>query len=225
MNIMLTVVMVAGFARTYFFAGLFRARLPGLLIHVHGAVFTCWFVLLLVQSALAASGRVDLHRRLGIAGIVVAGLMIPLGFMATAEFIRRLAPSFPRIRINAIMPVAELIAFAVLAAAAFLARKKPDHHKRLILLATIALIPAATGRIEFLPLFHFHGPSVLRLVWAYTYIFLLPLVAYDVWSRRRLHPATAYGGAFLIGSHQIALFLCTTPLWVGFAHWLESWSL
>jgi hypothetical protein len=225
MAVLLTVSMVAGFAHTYFFAGIFRAPLPGMLIHIHGAVFTLWFVLLLTQSFLAASGRLGLHRQFGIAGIVLAAAMIPLGVMATAEFARRVAPTFPRIRNATIMPITELVAFAVLVAAAFLLRRKPAAHKRLILLATIGIIPAATGRIESIPMFHLPGPNALRLMWAYSYIFLLPLIVYDLWSRRRVHPATASGSLFLIGLHQVAIPFCYTATWVGFSAWMQSWNL
>lgn len=225
MIVVLTVVMVAGFAPTYFFAGVFRAPLPGLLVHIHGAVFTLWFVLLLTQSALAATGRVGIHRQLGIAGIFVAAAMIPLGIMATAEWARRMAPTFPRIRVSTIMPVTELAAFAILATAAFLLRRKPAAHKRLILIATIAIVAAATARMEFIPLFGLHRQAALRLVWAYTYLFLIPIAAYDLWSQRKLHPATAWGSLFLICLHQVALLICTTGPWLAFAAWMQSWSL
>lgn len=225
MAVILTITMAAGFAHTYFFAGLFRAPLPGLLIHVHGAVFTLWFALLLAQSLLAASGRIGLHRKLGIAGIAVAGAMIPLGIMAIAEFGRRMAPTQPRIRIALIMPVAELSAFVVLAAAAFLLRRTPAAHKRLILIATVAIISAATGRMEFLPLFHLHFRGAIRLIWGYTYLFLIAIAAYDLWSRRRLHPATIGGSVFLICWHQLAILVCTTGPWLAFAAWLQSWNL
>jgi hypothetical protein len=225
MIVVLTIVMVAGFAHTYFLAGLFRAQLPGLLIHIHGAVFTLWFVLLLVQSTLAATGRVNIHRQLGIAGIFVAAAMIPLGIMATAEWAHRMAPTFPRVRIATIMPVTELASFAVLATLAFLLRRRPAAHKRLILLATIGLIPAATARLGFLPMFDLHGANALRLDWAYSYVFLLLLVAYDLWSRRRLHPAAAWGGIFLIGLHQVAIPIAYSAPWNAVSAWMQSWKL
>jgi hypothetical protein len=225
MTVLLSAITVAGFAHTYFFAGLFRAPLPATIIHIHGAVFTLWFVLLLVQSGLAAFGRVDFHRKLGIAGIVVAAAMIPLGLMATAEYGRRMAPTMPRIRISLIMPVTELAAFAVLVTAAFLLRRNPAAHKRLILIATIAIIAAATGRMEFLPVFGLHRQAALRVVWAYTYLLLIPIAAYDLRSRWKLHPATVWGSIFLIGLHQVAIQVCTTTPWLAFAAWLQSWNV
>jgi hypothetical protein len=224
MAVILTATMVVGFARTYFLAGLFRAPLPNILIHIHGVVFTCWFLLLLAQASLTAMHRVDLHRRLGIAGVAVAVAMLPLGILATAEYtVREVAQ--PWVALAAVMPLTEIAIFSVLAAAAFFQRRRPDLHKRLILLATIALIAAAVGRMEFLPYWHFHGINAIRLVWAYTYVFLVPLAAYDLWSTRRLNPATAWGSVFMISLHQMSLWVATTAPWRAFVHWMQSWSI
>src|SRR6267143_5875011 len=68
----------AGFARTYYLAGVFHAPLPSLIIHLHGAAFSCWILLLVTQTSLVSAGRVDIHRRLGIAGFLLACLMVTL---------------------------------------------------------------------------------------------------------------------------------------------------
>ena len=224
MAVLLTVTMVVGFAKTYFLPGVFRAKLPNLLIHLHGAVFTLWFLLLLAQSVLASVHRVDLHRRLGIAGVAIACLMLPLGILATAEYVVREGAQ-PWILLAAVMPVAELGTFSVLAAAAFLTRRTPALHKRLILLATIALMGAAIGRMEFLPFWHFHGIAAIRLVWVYTYIFLLPLGGYDLWSTRKLNRATVWGSLFIICVHQVILQVSTTSSWSALARWMQSWGI
>ncbi len=224
MAVLLTVTMVVGFAKTYFLAGVFLAKLPAPLIHIHGAVFTCWFLLLLTQSALAFVHRVDLHRKLGICGIVIACLMLPLGILATAEYLAREAAQ-RWIALATVMPVAELSIFSVLAAAAFLARRKPAIHKRLILLATIGLIGAAVGRMEFLPYWHFRGVAAIRLVWAYTYVFLLALAVYDLWSTRRVNPATVWGSVFMISVQQVMLLVSATPPWLEFVSRMQSWRI
>ena len=59
---------LAGFAPTYFLKAVTHAPALSLLTHVHGAVFTAWLVLLLVQSGLVAGRRVAWHRRLGVFG-------------------------------------------------------------------------------------------------------------------------------------------------------------
>src|SRR4029077_14947095 len=59
--VMLGTVFLA-FAKTYFLAGVFRAPLPNLLIHMHGVAFTSWMLLLITQKSLVSAGRVDIHR-------------------------------------------------------------------------------------------------------------------------------------------------------------------
>src|SRR5262245_5439898 len=82
-----------GFARSYFLAGVFKAPLPNLLIHFHGAAFSAWMLLLVAQTSLVSAGRVDVHRRLGLAGFALACVMVVLGTLAATDALRRaLAP-------------------------------------------------------------------------------------------------------------------------------------
>ena len=118
-----------------------------------------------------------------------------------------------------------LLGFPMCTSAAFLSRRKPAYHKRLILLATIGLIGAAAGRMQFLPFWRFHGIAAIRLVWAYTYVFLLPLAAYDLWSTRKLNRATAWGSLFMISAQQAILLVSTTAPWYLFVRWMQSWGI
>src|SRR5215472_12263825 len=86
------IAVAVGFAKTYFLAGVFRAPLPNLLIHIHGVVFTCWILLLVTQTSLVSAGRVDIHRRLGILGFVMACLMVTLGILAGTNMLARGGP-------------------------------------------------------------------------------------------------------------------------------------
>jgi hypothetical protein len=60
MAVVILATVFIGFARSYYLAGVFRAPLPNLLVHIHGAVFSSWIVLLITQTSLVAAGRVDL---------------------------------------------------------------------------------------------------------------------------------------------------------------------
>ena len=75
MAILLFVTTVVGFARTYFLAGMIRAHLPSPIIHIHGAIFSLWILLLITQTSLEAAHRTDIHRKLGLAGFAMACLM------------------------------------------------------------------------------------------------------------------------------------------------------
>ena len=86
MAIAMGLTVFAGFASTYylrFFTGgpkvTFGNQPFTLLVHTHGALFTSWVLLFIVQTALVASHRVAVHRRMGIAGAALAAAMVAAG--------------------------------------------------------------------------------------------------------------------------------------------------
>src|SRR6185437_14749896 len=86
MSVLIALVVFIGFARTYFLAGFFHAKpLPAPIVPIHGVVFTSWIALLVTQASLAANGRADIHRRLGIAGFALAPLVTVLGILVANE--------------------------------------------------------------------------------------------------------------------------------------------
>ncbi len=89
MALVVFLMVFIGFAPTYYRAGLWRAPLPSPLVHVHGALFSCWVLLLIAQVALAACGRIRWHRALGKAGMPVAALMVVIGFLTLIAAVRR----------------------------------------------------------------------------------------------------------------------------------------
>ena len=134
-----------GFLPSYFHRS---AELPALtlLYQLHGAVFTAWVALLVAQTALVAGRRTDIHRTLGVAGAVLAALMFVVGVAVSVETLRRNGgpPGDPR-KFFAI-PIGDIIVFGGLVTAAVVQRRQPETHKRLMLLATISLLTAASAR-------------------------------------------------------------------------------
>src|ERR1700704_7184729 len=72
MAILMLGTIFLGFARTYYLAGVFKAPLASWILHLHGAAFSLWAVLLIVQTSLVAAGRGGLHRRRGFGGVALA---------------------------------------------------------------------------------------------------------------------------------------------------------
>src|SRR5712664_1482519 len=89
MALLMLATVFIGFARTYYLAGVFHAPLPSRIIHVHGAVFSCWMLLLITQASLVSAGRADIHRRLGIGGMLLACLMVIVGVLAATDLLVR----------------------------------------------------------------------------------------------------------------------------------------
>ena len=218
MVLLMLATVFAGFARSYYLAGVFHAPLPSLVIHLHGAAFSCWILLLVTQASLVSAGRVDIHRRLGIAGVLLACLMVILGVLAaTDSLVREAGPPGRDPKFFYIIPLTDMLIFATLVFFAFRARSDPPAHKRLILVATVALIIAAIARWP-LALVH-RNPIRAALL---SYLFLLVLAVYDLWSTRKVHRATLWAGAFLIFVQQVRMPIGKTAAWHAFASWAQS---
>lgn len=207
----------AGFARTYFLRPYFTTEPLRPLLHLHGLVFSSWVVLLLTQTTLVSVRRTDLHRRLGIAGGVIATLMVIIG---TATAIIRAKEGFtppggPPPLVFLTIPLFDIAVFASLVGAAFYFRRRSDVHKRLMILATIALLAAPIARLP-LRILEAGPPAFFGL----SDLFLLPCVLYDLFTRGRIHSATLWGAVVIVGSQVLRLMLGGTAAWLAFATWL-----
>jgi hypothetical protein len=215
MAILILATVALGFARTYFLAGVFRAPLPNWLIHVHGAAFSSWIILLVAQTSLVSAGRTDIHRRLGILGFALASLMVILGTVAGTDALRRgFHPPGVDAKTFYIVPVTDMLFFGTLVFIAFRNRFNPSAHKRLILIGTAALLIAAVSRWPF--------AAVNNNLLVATFIsdsFVLLVAAYDLFSTGKLHRATIWAGAFLIVAQQIRFPIAQSAAWHAFATW------
>ena len=221
MAIAIVATVFVGFAPTYYLRS-FSGR-DGLmpLLHLHGFVFTSWIVLLMVQTSLVAANRVDLHRRLGIAGAVIAALMVAVGLLTAVTRAKQGAapPGGPPSLVFLAVPFVDMLIFPTLVSAGFYFRRRPDVHKRLMLLATISILAAAIARLPLGTLLQAGPPAFFGL----TDIFIVALIIYDLITRRRIHRATAVGGLLIIVSQPLRLMLAGTAAWMSFATWLTSW--
>lgn len=217
MAMLLCVIVFIGFFRTFFGAGFVQAPLPSPILRVHGIVFTAWMLLLVTQAALVSTRRVAWHRTLGIVAFGLPPLMIGLGVIAAIDALGRkvsIGPLDPATSLA--LPLVNITAFAVVIAAAWKARRRPDAHKRLVVLATVSLSTAALGRIPWaqLELSPAAGP-VIGLA-----ALILLLVAYDVLSLRRVHRSTMWAAPLVFAAGAFAVPIGMTPAWHHFADFL-----
>ena len=221
-TILLLAVVAIGFAPSYYLAGVFRAPLPSPMVHVHGAVFSSWMVLLLVQTGLISAKRIGWHRNLGVAGFLLAGVMVAVAILTAADLAARLkaVPNSEPVLSFLVVPFVDAFNFAVLAGFAYALRKNPTAHKRLIIIATAGISGAAFFRWHVAILFH-DGYAA----YAASYVFLLLLATYDLWSTHKIHRATIWGSAFLVFMEQISRFIGPSAPWHAFAHWVQSWGI
>ena len=179
MSLVVLAVVVYGFAQSYFLAGMIRAKLPNALVHIHGALFVSWILLLLVQTALVTVRRVKWHITLGVLGLILPPLMIVFGTLTVFDSMRRAGTPVPP---EILLPgdLEPLLLFAVFIIWGWLDRRKPASHKRLMLLSTLAIIAPAIDRWPFL------HHQIAGTFGVYLALPLL-LVIYDFWTLRRVH--------------------------------------
>jgi hypothetical protein len=215
-------VVFLGFARTYYLRPLFpdlhsRTAQEVFFYAVHGALFTAWVVLLAVQPPLIAGRRLDLHRRLGWIGAVLAAAMVVTG-VAGALIAARRPTGFSGAPLPTsqflIIPLVDMLLFGTFVALAILWRRDPQAHKRLMLAASINLTTAALARI---PLSVFRSPIAFSLA---TDLWFVPMIVWDLVTRRRLHPVTLWTAVVTLVSHPLRIAVSGTEAWARFAAWL-----
>jgi hypothetical protein len=152
-------------------------------------------------------------------GALLAALLVIVG---TATAILRVKggsapiPGVPPLAFLAI-PLFDMVVFSILVGAGLYYRHRADVHKRLMLLATIALLSAPIARLP-LELLKSGPPAFFGL----TDLFIVAVLVYDVVTTRRVHPATILGGLVIVVSQPLRLMIAGTPPWMAFAGWLTQ---
>ena len=217
MAIAIAITVFVGFFRSYYLRGWYGAPELSRLVHVHGAVFTTWVLFFVAQTALVASGRTYLHRRMGIAGVVLAALVVIVGTTVAVMRLRTGISPLPGIPAAAFfaIPFFDMVVFAILVSTAIYLRRRLEAHKRLMTLSMITLLPAPIARMHFLPL-----PPGPPTFFALADLFIVAILVYDLITRRKIHPATIWGGLLVVASQPLRLMIAGTSAWMAFAGWL-----
>jgi uncharacterized membrane protein YozB (DUF420 family) len=216
MAIAALLTVLTGFAPTYYLRGAFGAPPLPALVHLHGILFTSWMLLFLTQTSLIAAGRAHVHRRLGVAGGVLAVLMLVVGYLTAVEAARRgvTPPNGRPPLVFLSVPIGTLVVFAILVGSGLYNRRRSDTHKRLMLLATIALLTPAIARMRFI------GEGGPPVAITGTCLFVVACLIYDRAAHGRVHPAFLWGGLFVMLSLPFRFAIGGTGAWLSFAEWL-----
>lgn len=205
-----------GFARTYYLAGVFHVHPPSPIVHIHGALFSCWILLFAAQIAFVSSGHIRWHMRLGVAGMILAALMVIVGFATLLEVLRRHAVFAIGVDTIFAGDTLMLSTFALLVCWGYLARKDAAAHKRLMILATVALLGPALSRWPFA-----FAQSVAAF---FTLLDVIPalLIAFDLLSLRKVHRATIFGVLLILVMQFSMLPLGHAAFWHRFTIWVQG---
>lgn len=201
------------------------------ILHIHGALFFAWTLFFLLQTTFVALGRTRDHRAWGLAGIALATAMACSILLAAINSMR-VADAMgmgEQARRFSYVSLSGLVLFSGLFAAAIANVRRSDVHKRLMLLAMIPLMHAATARVFmtlFAPADAKGPPPVFVSVPPGLFVDLLIVAGmlYDWRTRGRPHPAYLVGGALLLANQVFAVPLSATPTWMSIARAVQSLS-
>ena len=192
---------------------------------VHGVGMTAWGLLFLAQTLLIATARRPLHRKLGQLGAALAAGLVPIGWHLAIEAARisppdlRIAGMSPRQFL--VVPVFNILAFAGFTAIGVWNRRRPELHRPMMLLATVAVMSAAISRIDALSALYqgtvwetLFGPffGMLAVGWLFM---LAGRLLTGLWDA-----VYAIGYAGLILYCAVAIRLAKTGLWDQWAGFL-----
>lgn len=202
---------ITGFSTTYILPMSRGAFSAPTFVHLHGSLCLTWVLLFIVQTLLVRGRRTPLHMRLGRIGIPVAlGILISgmgTAFWATERDLGSGAIAYTTM----IGTLTSLTIFAGFVTFAVAMRRKPDWHKRLMMLATIVVLWPAYFRFRHLM------PWVPRPdIWLAIVLADLPIVIAAMRDRLlygRVHPVWAIFGTALIVEQSCELLLFETALW------------
>lgn len=202
MSFFLILIAVLGFWPSYF-GPLLRGneitmRLPtkiqAWVIHLHAALFMGWLTVLFVQTVLIARRRPQVHMRLGHRGVALGGFVVLVALLVVVLRSDILVSeteitlsSIPAINSGIVL---QPIIFSILLFLGYTNRKRPQYHKRYMLIATLSIMPAATDRIPYIL-----GEWSMQIM---SVVFISSIIAHDYTTRNHVHKASLIGIGLLL---------------------------
>jgi hypothetical protein len=188
MSIVMLVLIIVGFGSNSLIH--FDDLPPALpIIIIHGGFMTLWFVLMLVQTYWISGKNIIAHKKLGRASLYLAAGVIITGVWVTVDHYHRLSDP-----VIVLLNFFAMLNFSILYILAYINRNKSMSHKRYMLLASLAMILPALGRItQVLDI----EPFTTVPMWI---LLLLAVVLNDFVKMRQVHRSTVFGvGLIFVG--------------------------
>jgi hypothetical protein len=202
----LVAFVVLGFSPSYYLR-VFSGPLPlTTLLHVHAIVFTVWLALFVAQVLLVAAHRTDLHRKLGIASAIFSILVFVIGVLSVFQtaISDRVSPSGLAPPQFSIIPFTSIGLFATFIVLGVAYRRRPGLHRRFMILAMVASISPATGRVLRMLDVQDYRNTLIPLCAA---LFIGACLVYDWRKHRVVHPAYLIGGLAIVASWPLRLMV------------------
>jgi hypothetical protein len=188
-------------------------------LQLHGFALSAWLALFIAQARLVAAHRRTLHKRLGIAGAVLAGLAVATTYAAVFEAAAVAVAQGSTTAVVRLYSGLELSTlFGLFVAAGIVFRKHPESHRRLMVLAMLAAVgPGAHRAVTLIAGHVVRDPHIWVIA-----MLLVGALAYDWRTRGRPHPVLFWGGALLIALQMTRNFVGSSDVWQHIGNWLLS---
>ena len=214
-------VVLTGFSTTYIIPMARRSFRAPWVVHLHGASALGWVLLLILQARLVGTRRTPLHRRIGQAGLPLALLIWATGIATAFWAAKRDLPELGTAATSSLAGTATgLSLYLLLVVAAVAMRRRPDWHKRLIVLATIQVLWPAFFRLRHLLPMVPQPEISLALVLAYLPILVAALR--DLRCYGRVHPVWLYVAPALVLEQSVEFAFFDQGLQRSFGQWVYA---
>jgi hypothetical protein len=222
--ILITTLVLLSFPITYFIPLATGSKSFTLLRHLHGLAFFSWIGLYLFQTLLVRKGNLRLHRELGIAGVALAGAMVPLGlWQAVTSVGERQAKGFAQPFEFSIYNLVDILVFSVAFGwAIFEVTRRIEWHRRLMFVAALNLFGPAFSRVVFLVPIPYPWLDMAPNLVADT--LLIALALYDRKRLGSIHPVTLWAALILIPFHAAEPLIARSQFWNAIAPALFGFS-
>jgi len=218
MILLMAFFVFGGFSMTYWYpmaAGTFPPAPP--VVHFHGLVYSSWMILLVVQALLVNVRSVALHRSLGMFGIALATMVIVMGSLIT---ILGASGSSGNAAHGIYLGITAVTGFGLLFTLAMRNTRKPDIHRRLILLAMLPILPPGIHRLYMVPL----GLQAFPVVAMYMTLNAMALaILVQEWRQSgSINKYTWIGVGWLVTQQIVHGLIIDTPFFVDVVRFLGS---
>jgi hypothetical protein len=197
---------------------------------IHGLSSSGWLIVFVLQTMWVRTKRLSLHRTLGTASLALAAAMVVFGYATVISMTRRGFDFSGDLHLNGdpsgpigqmIFPLLDIFEFGLLVAAGYIFRRRAAAHKRLMLFAAIALLPAPFAHlIGHYPSLVAKGPAVIVPL---LFVSLFASPVYDLIRFRRIHPVSLIlAPAMFIADMVSAIIIGPGEAWHRFGTWLIS---
>lgn len=189
-------------------------------VHLHGVTFISWMTLLMVQTFLINVKNVALHRSLGTFGIALGTAVLFTGGLITLLGMSTGNSNGPFFYDLMYLSVMALLGFGVLFTLAIRQVRRPEQHRRLILFATIPILPPGINRM-YQVVFQL---DYLPVVATYLTMGALAsaMLVYDRRTLGRLSAASLIGATVVFGQMLLHAPVSSSEWFMDFTAYLAS---